>query len=260
MSENEEKPEASSTPEAPPVPPKKETAAASESGFQRLVKKIDPAIAKTVMDMEAVRLVLNKPRVSVEEKLEELKFRPAEAAKAILPFDDYRNASPCSAKWESMSGPEKSKVCGSCLLNVYDFDSMDIEQVKDAVLKREGKIYTRLYKRKDGRFLSRDCPVGVKKKQDQIAAICGVVLLLVAAIAALILYPPQLKYDEPSPQPLAGKTVVTESSSNNSASTASSTSTASEIAATGGAESSASTESTYTTPQFYPVPKRKNSR
>lgn len=170
--------------------------AAAESGFQRLIKKLDPVLAKTVLDMDAVRVVLNKPRGSVEEKLKEVQSRPAEPIKPKLCFDDYRHATPCSSHWESMEGTERFKICSACKLHVYDFEHLELPEIKETVLVREGKMYTALYRRADGKFITQDCPVGVKQRHSTVTLILLAALALVAVAVASFTAP---KRTEPAP-------------------------------------------------------------
>ncbi len=164
---------------------------AAENGFQRLIKKLDPVLAKTVLDMDAVRVVLNKPRGSVEEKLKEVQSRPAAPIKPKLCFDDYREATPCSSRWESMEGTERFKICTSCKLHVYDFEELDLPEIKETVLVREGKMYSTLYRRADGKFITQDCPVGVKQKHSTVTLILLAALALVAVGIATLTAPPR---------------------------------------------------------------------
>lgn len=71
-----------------------------------------------------------------------------------------RIASPCSEKWESMQGDERTRHCARCKLNVFNVKELAEAEVR-ALLAREGKVCGRVYRRPDGTVLTRDCPTGL---------------------------------------------------------------------------------------------------
>ena len=70
-------------------------------------------------------------------------------------------ASPCPVSWDSMTGDDQVRFCGQCQLNVYNFAEMSAEEGERLILEKEGKLCARIYRRRDGTILTRDCPVGL---------------------------------------------------------------------------------------------------
>jgi len=92
----------------------------------------------------------------------------------------YSVASPCNQDWASMSGDERKRFCGSCKKNVFNFKEMSNVEIETLIQKTEGKVCVRLYTRKDGTVLTRDCPVGlagIRRRMVAGLAMCGAVLL-----------------------------------------------------------------------------------
>jgi hypothetical protein len=79
-------------------------------------------------------------------------------------IDTLKIASPCKANWNEMAGDDRMRFCGLCKLNVYNFSGMTRVEISDLLLRSEGRVCARMYQRKDGTLLTRDCPVGVRKR------------------------------------------------------------------------------------------------
>lgn len=75
-------------------------------------------------------------------------------------------AAPCTANWDEMTGDEKSRLCAQCNLNVHNAAAMTDEEVLQAImLVAAGReVCMRIYKRADGTFLTKDCPIGLRKR------------------------------------------------------------------------------------------------
>src|SRR3954453_20533576 len=76
------------------------------------------------------------------------------------PLNHIRIASPCSADWDQMYGDDRKRFCGDCKLNVYNLSGMSWEEAETLVMKAEGRLCVRFYKRRDGSVITQDCPVG----------------------------------------------------------------------------------------------------
>lgn len=105
-------------------------------------------------------------------------------------LDRVQIASPCEERWENMTGDDRVRHCARCDLNVYNIAAMDRNEA-EAVLSKatEGRVCARIYRRRDGTVLTRDCPVGIAaarkrvlKAVSRVAAAIG--LASFAAIAA----------------------------------------------------------------------------
>jgi hypothetical protein len=152
----------------------------------RTVKKNTvPILAQTILDMEACRQVVGRMITEHEIKVQDLVKTSGDTQPAKC-IEKYRRATPCKSKWEDMSGTDRFRLCPECKLYVYDFTQMDIAEADLLVTQRVGTAPAGYYKRKDGKFLASDCPVGVKRGRQTLTSIfCGVsipVLLLVLAL------------------------------------------------------------------------------
>ncbi len=161
---------------APGLPESKSAEAGKDSLDER--RKKAPPVDKTRLDMDALLDMASKTVAEKDEKLrEELDARPAEPAKPIQPIEKFRPATSCKSSWDKMTGSETVRFCEQCKLQVYDFSKTELPEAEEIIFKREGKKDFILHRRTDGKFLTTDCPVGVKNKQ----------LLMVAGMVAALL-------------------------------------------------------------------------
>src|SRR5207247_9311277 len=89
-------------------------------------------------------------------------------------------ASPCRARWQDMTGDDRSRYCHQCQKHVYNFSAMPAEEVVDLIRAKEGKLCGRFYRRRDGTMLAANCPVGAARYFLRVEA-------LVAAAVTLLL-------------------------------------------------------------------------
>lgn len=84
-------------------------------------------------------------------------------------------AEPCTASWEGMTGDDKIRMCAQCNLNVYNAEAMTDEEVmlKIMSLATGNRVCMRIYRRADGTFLTKNCPVGLRKLQEKTRRIAG---------------------------------------------------------------------------------------
>jgi hypothetical protein len=83
-------------------------------------------------------------------------------SKEWFPLDKIKVAAPCTADWRLMYGNERVRFCGQCSQYVYNLSAMTKEQAEDLILRHEGRLCVRFYKRKDGTIISNNCPVGLR--------------------------------------------------------------------------------------------------
>ena len=89
-------------------------------------------------------------------------------------------ASPCRARWQDMTGDDRSRYCHQCRKHVYDFSAMPAKEVADLIRAKEGRLCGRFYRRRDGTMLTANCPVGAERYFLRVKA-------LVATAATLLL-------------------------------------------------------------------------
>lgn len=94
-----------------------------------------------------------------------------------------RIASPCEEKWESMQGDERVRNCARCALNVFNVKEMTEPEVRALFLKTEGRVCGRVFQRKDGTVLMKDCPTGLAKLRRK--ALAGLTLALTMVVAVI---------------------------------------------------------------------------
>jgi hypothetical protein len=74
-----------------------------------------------------------------------------------------------------MTGNDRSRFCGQCQKNVYNFSAMTRAEVEALIREKDGRLCGRFYRRPDGRILTADCPVGIQRRRHRLARICGVI-------------------------------------------------------------------------------------
>ena len=72
-----------------------------------------------------------------------------------------------------MTGDERVRHCAECDLKVYNLTALNHAEIEQLVGSREGRLCVRLYKRRDGTMITRDCPVGFEIKVRRISRIAG---------------------------------------------------------------------------------------
>jgi len=78
------------------------------------------------------------------------------------PLNHVRVAAPCPADWDRMIGSERVRFCGQCSLNVYNLSSMTRSEAESLIVRTDGRLCIRFYRRGDGSIITKDCPVGVR--------------------------------------------------------------------------------------------------
>lgn len=78
------------------------------------------------------------------------------------PLSYVKIAAPCSADWDQMIGTEQVRFCGQCKLNVYNLSGMTKNEAEALVVRTEGRLCVRFYRRADGTILTNNCPVGLR--------------------------------------------------------------------------------------------------
>jgi hypothetical protein len=94
-------------------------------------------------------------------------------------LDRVRVASPCSARWEDMEGDERTRFCGQCRKNVFNFSAMTSTEVATLLRQTEGRLCGRFYRRTDGRMLTTDCPAGARRRRNRLARFGSAVIAMV---------------------------------------------------------------------------------
>jgi hypothetical protein len=101
------------------------------------------------------------------------------------PLKRVRVATPCAANWERMAGDERARHCTLCELNVYNFAEMTRDEIRTLLMKTEGRICARLYRREDGTLLTRDCPSRIQRLRQRTSRVASAILAGVMSLSSL---------------------------------------------------------------------------
>ncbi len=86
-----------------------------------------------------------------------------------------------------MVGDERSRICGECALHVHDIASLERRDALALVRAHEGRrLCLRLWRRADGRVLTRDCPRGVRERVSRASARAVLVVLCVLGFGGML--------------------------------------------------------------------------
>ena len=97
-------------------------------------------------------------------------------------LDHVRIASPCAKQWEEMAGDNRMRFCSHCQLNVYNFSAMTRAEAESFLMKAEGRVCGRVYRRTDGTVLTQDCPVGLRAVRRRISRIAATAFSAVVSL------------------------------------------------------------------------------
>ena len=188
----------------PDEPHVADTAAAApqlqESGLHGFVGR---AIRRTTGEMAALRSQLSqlvdearvKENAKSQERIQSLQTTERLPLPTPERLETNKFASLCPSVWQDLSGGDQYRHCNQCGLFVYDFKGKSLPEVEKIVFQREGLTNPTFYRRADGRFLLRDCPVGLARRQKRMIAAATVVLVVGTLVVAGLLMP------KPPPQP-----------------------------------------------------------
>lgn len=74
-----------------------------------------------------------------------------------LDIDTRVIESPCTVPWASMRGDEVKRFCGECRLHVHDVSKMTRREANDLLAATNGEVCLRIWRRPDGRVITKDC-------------------------------------------------------------------------------------------------------
>ena len=70
-----------------------------------------------------------------------------------------------------MIGDERVRFCGQCELHVYNLSAMTKAQAENLIVRTEGRLCVRFFRRTDGSILTQDCPVGLRALRQRMSRI-----------------------------------------------------------------------------------------
>jgi hypothetical protein len=168
-----------SVPEMPPPPP------------PELAHHHDgPKVHKTMLDHNVLWDTVAKAAAEMEVKVaEQIKERANEPVKPFQEITKYKMATACESVWEENNPKERFRYCGLCQLHVYDFSGLELPEAEELIFKRENRKNAPLFKRADGKFLTSDCPVAIKKKRNFVMSVIGGIVLVALVLGLLLAMP-----------------------------------------------------------------------
>lgn len=98
------------------------------------------------------------------------------------PLEHVKVAAPCSSDWNRMLGSEQVRFCEQCSLNVYNLSSMSKGEAESLIMRTEGRLCVRFYRRADGSILTENCPVGLRALKRRASRIAN------ATVSALLTF------------------------------------------------------------------------
>lgn len=96
------------------------------------------------------------------------------------PLDKIKIASPCAANWDEMRGDARRRFYSECGLSVYDLSAMTRTEAENFLIKAEGRVCVKFYRRRDGTVLTQDCPVGLQALKRKISRASAAVFAVIA--------------------------------------------------------------------------------
>ena len=111
----------------------------------------------------------------------------------------------CASKWDGDDTRERFRACPNCNSWIYNFEGLELPEAEALIFQRENLRNPTLYKRDDGKFMTSDCPVEVKRKKDHWMMLVTAAVVVVSIIIVLMLIPPQPKPKEPAPSATANQ-------------------------------------------------------
>lgn len=104
--------------------------------------------------------------------------------RSLLPvLPHIRIASPCTADWNTMTGDERVRHCGSCKKDVYNLSSMRRDEAEALIREKNGDLCARYYQRGDGTIILADCTVGKKQQRRRRVIAVGAAAMLASGVA-----------------------------------------------------------------------------
>jgi len=86
-----------------------------------------------------------------------------------------------------MAGDERVRHCALCSLNVYNFAEMTREEVRELLMRTEGRVCARLYRRADGTLLTGDCPTGLRAMRRRASRVAAALIAALCTLPAFAL-------------------------------------------------------------------------
>lgn len=149
-------------------------------------------VARTMLDTELIREQLAESIQRMEALAEEEARRKAlEPKPEFIAIDKFEIATPCKWKWNEQEITGHVAYCELCGIQVYDFEGLQLPEAQKIIFQREGKDNPTLYKRKDGKFMTQDCPVETRKQKNMRTIVIAIIAFFVFFVILIPLLSPK---------------------------------------------------------------------
>lgn len=156
-------------------------------------------VAKTMLDHQVLSSALERSAEKKKIRAAELALeRSNEPVKEFHQVDSRKMATPCSFTWSESGGKDRVRACSHCRTQVYDFTGMELDEAEALIFKQESIKKAKLFKRADGKFMTKNCPVQATRKRILFLLCIFGVLVMLSAVAVLSMMPPQPHQPEPA--------------------------------------------------------------
>ncbi|HEY9732400.1 MAG TPA: hypothetical protein V6C89_10840 [Drouetiella sp.] len=155
--------------------------------------------AKTMLDYQVLSSALEKSAEKKKVRADELALERAnEPVKEFHQVDSKKLAMPCSFTWSENNGNERVRACSQCRTQLYDFTGMELADAEALIFKQESVKKATLFKRADGKFMTKDCPLQVRRRKRFLLLGAFAALVILSVMALLIMMPPPPTPPEPA--------------------------------------------------------------
>jgi hypothetical protein len=89
---------------------------------------------------------------------------------SIPRLDDIAISTPCTVSWAGMEGNERVRFCNECKLPVYNFSLLMRSEIEALLGSHPDRLCARLYRRSDGKIMTKECPTGRMRRIRRILA------------------------------------------------------------------------------------------
>jgi hypothetical protein len=99
-------------------------------------------------------------------------------------LDNLRVAKPCPVSWSEMEGDDRTRYCALCKHNVHNISEMSRAEAEEFLRSVRGRTCVRMYRREDGKVMTRDCPKGMAVARRKLSTALVMVFTSMAWTAA----------------------------------------------------------------------------
>ena len=147
-------------------------------------------VPRTLLDISVLNdITATTGAKKVLKAAEEARERANEPIKPFIAIETNKRALPCAWKWEGEESRDRFRYCDLCSAQVYNFAGMELPQAEALIFSRENRSEAPLYKRTDGKYMTSNCPLAMKKRNQIILLAFAGIFLVVSLLAVMMIMP-----------------------------------------------------------------------